>query len=87
MYACTKSVLGSPTVTVTTGVRRGVPSSCLFFVTYINEIVRMIKQYTDPDKFLGELYTLLLMDYMVILATSREVFTKSWHYPHLLPGE
>lgn len=32
----------------------------------------MLKRNVDPDGYLGDLHTLLLMDDMVILATSRE---------------
>lgn len=76
MYSCTKNVLRSATVEATVGVRQGAPSSCLFFCLYIDQLVRSIKRNVGTDGFLGTLHTLLLMDDMVILATSREMCLK-----------
>ena len=72
MYACTRSVLRSAVMTAATDVRQGEPSSCLFLVTYIDLVVRVLKQNIGLDGFLKDLHTLLLMHDMVILATSRE---------------
>lgn len=73
MYSCTQSVLRSATIDATVGVRQGSPSSCLLFTIYMDEVVRMINRCVDTDGFLGTLHTLLLMDDMVILATSKEM--------------
>ncbi len=73
MYSCTQSVLRSATIDATVGVRQGSPSSCLLFTIYMDEVVRMINRCVDTDGFLGKLHTLLLMDDMVILATSKEM--------------
>ena len=71
MYKCTKNILKSAIISANIGVRQGSPSSCLLFVIYIDEMVRMIKNTVSEDGFLGGLHALLLMDDTVIVATSR----------------
>ena len=73
MYTCTKNVLKSAVIHATIGVRQGAPSSCLLFVLYIDEMIKMIKNAIEADGFLGGLHALLLMDDTVVLATSREM--------------
>ena len=73
MYSCTKNVLKSAIIHASIGVRQGAPSSCLLFVIYIDEMIKMIKNAVEEDGFLGGLHALLLMDDTVILATSREM--------------
>ena len=73
MYRCTRNVLKSATVEASVGVRQGAPSSCLLFVIYINQMIRMLKAKIATDGFLGALHALLLMDDTVILATSRDM--------------
>ena len=71
MYTCTKNVLKSAVINATIGVRQGAPSSCLLFVIYIDEMIKMIKNSIAEDGFLGGLHALLLMDDTVIIATNR----------------
>lgn len=73
MYRCTRNVLKSATVESSVGMRQGASSSCLLFVIYINQIIRMLKDKIAIDGFLGTLHALLLMDDTVILATSRDM--------------
>ena len=73
MYKCTKNVLKAAVINSTIGVRQGAPSSCLLFVIYINEMIKMIKNAIVTDGFLGCCHALLLMDDTVILATNREM--------------
>ena len=65
------NILKSAVISANIGVRQGSPSSCLLFVIYIDEMVRMIKNAVSEDGFLGGLHALLLMDDTVIVATSR----------------
>ena len=76
MYACTQSVLRSATIDATVGLRQGSPSNCLLFTVYMDQVVRMIHRCVVTDGFLGTLHTLLLMDDMVILATSRDMYLR-----------
>ena len=73
MYKSTKNILNSAVLDASIGVRQGAPSSCLLFVLYINEMVKMLKRTIPTDGCLGSLHTLLLMDDAVILSTSREM--------------
>ena len=72
MYKNTWNVLNSTIIDTSSGVRQGAPTSCLLFTTYVDKMVRMIKESVHSDGFLGRLHVLLLMDDTVILATSRE---------------
>ena len=72
MYTCTKNVLRTAIIDATSGVRQGAPSSCLLFVIYIDEMVKMIRNSIANDGFLGMLHILLLMDDTVLIATNRE---------------
>ncbi len=77
MYKCTKNILKSTaTIDASIGVRQEAPSSCLLFLLYIDQMVRMLKRAVQTDGFLGSLHTLLLMDDAVILTTSRDMCVK-----------
>ena len=71
MYSCTKNVLKTAVINASVGVRQGAPSSCLLFVIYIDEMIKMIKSSIAEDGFLGSLHALLLMDDTVVVATNR----------------
>ena len=73
VYRCTKNVLKTAIIDATIGVRQGAPSSCLLFIIYIDEMVKMIKRAIGNNGFLGMLHALLLMDDTVVLATSRDM--------------
>lgn len=72
MYRVTESVIGGAVMTATLGVRQGSPTSCLLFIVFMNELIRMLKDGCAPDGFLGWLHSLVLMDDTVLLSTSRE---------------
>ena len=65
-------MLNSTKINTSSGVRQGAPTSCLLFTTYVDKMVKMIKESVQSDGFLGHLHVLLLMDDTVIMATSRE---------------
>ena len=71
MYSVTHSVLGTAVLTATVGVRQGSPTSCILFVLFINDLVKLLKENCGRDGFLVWLHTLVLMDDTVLLATSR----------------
>ena len=73
MYKNTYNILNSITISTSSGVRQGAPTSCLLFIIYVDKMVKMIKDAVPVDGFLGDLHALLLMDDTVILATSREM--------------
>ena len=72
MYKNTFNVLNSSKISTSSGVRQGAPTSCLLFTTYVDKMVKMIKEAVQSDGFLGRLHVLMLMDDTVIMATSRE---------------
>lgn len=72
MYRVTESVIGGAVMTASLGVRQGSPTSCLLFVIFMNELIKMLKESCAPDGFLGWLHALVLMDDTVLLSTSRE---------------
>ena len=72
IYSVTESVIGGAVITSTLGVRQGSPTSCLLFIIFMDELIKLVKQRCCPDGFLGWLHLLVLMDDTVLLATSRE---------------
>ena len=77
MYKCTNNVLTSATIKSVVGVKQGAPSSCLLFIIYIDQMLRMLKQTIATDGFLGTLHALLLMDDTVFVATSQDMCMKN----------
>ena len=71
MYSITHSVIGTAVITATIGVRQGSPTSCLLFVLYINDLIKIIKENSRDEGFLSWLHVLVLMDDTVILAATR----------------
>ena len=67
----TTSFIGNLQIEAEAGVRQGSPSSCFLFTTYVNPMVRMIKEY-GTDGWLECLHLLLLMDDTVLLSTTRD---------------
>ena len=76
MYKSTCNVLNSTKISTSSGVRQGAPTSCLLFITYVDKMVKMIKESVQSDDFLGRLHILMLMVDMVIMAISMENFLK-----------
>ena len=72
IYSVTESVLGSFVITTILGVRQGSPTSCLLFIIYINDLIKLIKEGMGRDGFLSWLHILVLMDDTVLLATTRD---------------
>ena len=76
MYSVTQSIIGTAVITTAIGVRQGSPTSCLLFILYVNDLIKLIKDTCEPDGFLSWLHLLALMDDTVLLATSRENLVK-----------
>ena len=72
MYRITDSILGTVLIPATIGVRQGSPTSCLLFILYVNDFIKLVKESCAPDGFLSWLHLLVMMDGTVLLATSRE---------------
>ena len=70
-YQVTQSVVGTAVFTVAVGVRQGSPTSCLLFILYVNDFIKLIKENCPHDGFLKWLHLLMLMDDTVLLSTSR----------------
>jgi hypothetical protein len=71
-YQKTEMILRSTTITTSTGVRQGSPTSCLLFTLVVNDLIRQLKTRCEPDGFLGKTHSLMLMDDTILLSTSRE---------------
>ncbi len=71
MYSVTESVIGTAVFATTLGVRQGSPTSCLLFVIYVNDLIKLVKENCEDDGFLKWLHILILMDDTVLLSTSR----------------
>ena len=72
VYRCTDSVIGASLITATIGVRQGSPTSCILFVLYVDEMIKMMKRRCPADGFLSWLHIMVMMDDTVLLSTSRE---------------
>ena len=51
MYKSTQSVIGTALITVSLGVRQGSPTSCLLFVLFVNDLIKLVKENCNPDVF------------------------------------
>ena len=74
MYSVTQSVIGTAIITTAIGVRQGSPTSCLLFILYVNDLIKLIRETCEPDGFLSGLHLSMLMDDTVLLTTSQECF-------------
>ncbi len=72
MYSVTESVIGSAVFAATIGVRQGSPTSCLLFLLYANDLIKLISDNCRDDGFLKWLHILIQMDDTVLLSTSRQ---------------
>ena len=72
MYRVTNSIIGSTLISATIGVRQGSPTSCMLFIIFVDELIRIIKDNCISDGFLDWLHILVLMDDTVLLFTTRE---------------
>jgi len=71
----TRSLLNTVLIDSSMGVRQGGSSSCFLFTLYVNPLIRKLKQL-NPDGYLHDLHTLLMMDDTVIFATSRDAMNE-----------
>lgn len=76
LYSVTESLIGTALVTITLGVRQGSPTSCLLFIIFVDDLIRIIKEGCERDGFLQWLHVLVLMDDTVILSTTRNNMIK-----------
>ena len=82
VYKSIQSVIVSALITATMGVRQGSPTSCLLFVLFVNDLIKMIKERCGIDGFLAWLHVLVFMDDTVILSTSRNGLLKDFCDSH-----
>ncbi len=71
MYQITESILGCVVITSTVGVRQGLSTSCLLFIIYVDDLIKMMREKCTRETFIDWLHILLFMDDTVLLATSR----------------
>lgn len=71
MYQVTQSVVGTAVLTVAVVVRQGSPTSCILFMLYVNDLIKLIKENCPDDGFLKRLHLLILMDDTVLLSATR----------------
>ena len=76
MYWVTESIVGAAVMTATLGVRQGSPTSCLLFIIFVNELIKVMKEKCDSERFIQWLHVLVLMDDTVLLATTRDSMIK-----------
>ncbi len=76
MYTVTESIVGTVAFMVTLGIRQGSPTSCILFIIYVNDMIKLIKQNCDNDGYLSWLHILMLMDDTVLLATNRDIMLR-----------
>ncbi len=76
IYSITESCIGSAIILITLGVRQGSPTSCLLFIIFVDDLIRIIKEGCGHDGFLKWLHILVLMDDTVLLATTRNNMIK-----------
>ncbi len=72
VYTLTESWLGPVTIVLSLGVRQGAPTSCILFIIFVDELIKLVKECCGLDGFLRWLHILVLMDDTVLLATSRD---------------
>lgn len=61
MYHVTRSIIGTAIVTATVGVRQGSPTSCILFVLFINDVIKLLRENCEWDGFLSWFHALVLM--------------------------
>ena len=71
-YCRTESVLGTTIIEVCLGLKQGSPTSCILFIIYLNELIKLYHSRCSDDGFLNWLHVILLMDDAAVLATSRK---------------
>ena len=73
MYRVTKSIVASAAITATLGVRQGFPSSCISFILFMTDLIKVMK---EKDFSKECLHILVLMNNTVILSTVRHTMIK-----------
>ena len=71
MYQVTESVLGCAVITSTVGVWQGLSTSCLLFILYVDDLIKMMKERCTAETFIEWLHIMMFMDDTVLLATTR----------------
>ena len=62
-------MLKAVTIASGLGVRQGASTSCILFVSYMDNLIRKLKASINDYVFLSTLHVMLLMDDTIILAT------------------
>ncbi len=71
MYRVTESIVGCAVVASTVGVRQSLSTSCLLFVIYVDELIKMMKTRCQRETLIDWLNILLFLDDTVLLSTSK----------------
>ncbi len=71
MYHVTESIVGCAVVTSTVRVRQGLSTSCLLFIIYVDELIKVMKIRCQRETFIDWLHILLFMDDTVLFSASR----------------
>ncbi len=66
MYSVTRSVISTAVTTTTIGVTLGSPTSCLLFVLFVNDLIRIIRARCYVDGILSLSHVLMFMDDTVL---------------------
>ncbi len=83
MYTAIHSIIGTAIGPATVGVRQGSPTSCILFVLFINDSLKLLKENCGCDGLLSWLHVLVLMNDAVLLSTSRnDMAGKVWLLKH-----
>ena len=71
MYRQTDSILGTTLITIMLWLRQGLPTFCILYTIFVNDLITLLKQGCDNDGVLSWLHTLIVMNDTVLLATNR----------------
>ena len=52
MYKTTQSIIGTAIITTSVGVRQGSSTSCLLFVIFVNDLIKLVKERYGPERVL-----------------------------------
>ena len=76
MYKVTNCVIGTAVIAASVGVRQGSLTSCLLFILFVNDLIKLYKENCNVDGFLRWLHLLVFMDDTVVISTTRQGATE-----------